>query len=290
MDTRFLETLVAIVEGGSIAEAARALNLTPATIAQRIHALEGEIGTRLLVRAGRRVTPTAAGIAVAGRARRLLREVQDLRVAAHGDLPSGELRIGAISTALTGILPRILRTMVQDYPAIDVYLVPGKSVDLYNQVADGELDIALMVQPPFRYSKSCSWAELRSEPLVVLAPADVEESDPLRLLGTMPFIRYDRRYWGGRQVDSYLRSQRITPGDRLELDSLEAIAVMVDRGLGVTLVPEWAEPWPAGLDIRRIPLPAPAPARRVGLFWMRNSSRSSLVEAFRRSAVAAPWK
>jgi len=284
MDTRFLESFIAIVEGGSIAEAARQLNLTPAAITQRIRALEDEIGAELLTRVGRRVAPTAAGGAVAVRARSLIREVAELRIAAGGGTPAGELRIGAISTALTGILPDILSRMMQAFPAIEVYVVPGRSVDIYRQMLDGELDVTLMVQPPFRYPKSFCWAELRAEPLIVLAPQGTVEKDPLELLRREPLIRYDRRYWGGRLTDTYLRAQGIVPHDRLELDSLEAIAVMVDRGLGIALVPDWAPPWPAGLTLQRLDLPPPTPVRRLGLFWMRNSPRLALVEAFRSKA------
>jgi len=53
MDTRFLESFVAVVENGSIAEASRLLGVTPAAIAQRIKALETEIGARLVLRAAR---------------------------------------------------------------------------------------------------------------------------------------------------------------------------------------------------------------------------------------------
>ena len=66
MDTRFLETFVAVAEKGSFAEAARRLDLTPAAIAQRIRALESEIGVVLLSRSGRTVSPTEAGVAILG--------------------------------------------------------------------------------------------------------------------------------------------------------------------------------------------------------------------------------
>ena len=49
MNTAFLQSFVTVVEHGSIAEAARRLNLTAAAVAQRIHALESEIGTRLFI-------------------------------------------------------------------------------------------------------------------------------------------------------------------------------------------------------------------------------------------------
>ena len=52
MDTQFLESFVMVVEHGSVAEAARRLNLTAAAVTQRIRALEREIGTALVSRSG----------------------------------------------------------------------------------------------------------------------------------------------------------------------------------------------------------------------------------------------
>jgi DNA-binding transcriptional LysR family regulator len=67
------------------------------------------------------------------------------------------------------------------------------------------------------------------------------------------------------------------PRERFELNALNAIAVMVDRGLGVSLVPDWAQPWPEGLQLARIPLPNPAVPRRIGIVWSRSSVRVRLV-------------
>ena len=67
MDTRFLETFLMAVDNGSIAEAARRLNLTAAAVAKRIRALENEIGTALLSRSGRTIRPTEAGAAIVER-------------------------------------------------------------------------------------------------------------------------------------------------------------------------------------------------------------------------------
>lgn len=69
------------------------------------------------------------------------------------------------------------------------------------------------------------------------------------------------------------------PRERLELNALNAIAVMVDRGLGVSLVPDWAQPWPSGIDVARLPLPLPSEPRRIGLVWSRSSVRLRLVNA-----------
>lgn len=280
MDTRFLESFIAVTEQGSLAEAARRLGLTPAAVAQRIHALEKEIGTPLLQRAGRAVRPTDAGSAILARARDLLREVRELRMVAAGDIPAGEIRLGSISTALTGILPNILAALTRDFPKVELYVVPGTSVELYRKVIDGELEAAILVQPPFALPKICNWYPLRNEPLVVLAPLEaVGNKEPHLLLKSEPFIRYDRNHWGGRLAESYLRQTGIRPRERLELDALEAIAVLVDRGLGVSLVPEWAPPWPEGLSLAKLPLPASAPSRRVGLIWRRSSPRLRLIGA-----------
>jgi DNA-binding transcriptional LysR family regulator len=97
------------------------------------------------------------------------------------------------------------------------------------------------------------------------------------LLATQPLIRYDRNQWGGRQADEYLRARGIVPRERFELNALNAIAVMVDRGLGVSLVPDWARPWPEGLQLARLPLPNATVPRRIGIVWSRSSVRVRLV-------------
>lgn len=286
MDTRFLESFVTVVDKGSIAEAARRLHLTPAAVAQRLRALESEIGKPLVSRAGRTVKPTETGIAMLERARLLLRQVRDLKATSADGVLIGELRLGATATALTGMMPAILSSLAAAHPQIEVYIVPGVSVELYHQVVSGDLDAAIIVQPPFAIPKACDWQTLHEEPLVVLTPAGMPAQDPHRLLASRPFIRYDRNHWGGQIVDRYLRQAGIHPQERFELDALDAIAAMVDRGLGVSLVPDWAPPWPEGLSLAKLAVPEPGWVRRVGLFWGHNSPRAGLVRALRENAAA----
>src|SRR5262245_42596716 len=144
MDTQFLESFVMVVDKGSIAEAARRLNLTAAAIAQRIRALEREIGAPLVSRSGRTIRPTEAGVAVLGRARNFLREVRDLKSIATNDKPSGELRLGAISSAISGLLPDILKLLAERHQAIEVHILTGTSEELYHKVLDGEVDAAVV--------------------------------------------------------------------------------------------------------------------------------------------------
>ncbi|SDQ34614.1 DNA-binding transcriptional regulator, LysR family [Pseudoxanthomonas sp. CF385] len=277
MDTQFLNTFVVVADRGSMAAAARVLNITPAAVAQQIRTLERELGAPLIARAGRTVSLTEEGSRILQRARDLLRDVADMRSVANDSEVSGELRLGACPTALAGMLPDILARMVDAFPQINVYIRPGYSAELYRAVENGELDAALVLQAPYNLPKTCDWQLLREEPLVVIAPARLAGRDPHELLRSEPLIRYDRNQWGGRVADDYLRRAGIVPHERFELNGLNAIAVMVDRGLGVSLVPDWAKPWPEGLDLVRIPLPMPSEPRRIGMVWSRSTVRIRLV-------------
>jgi DNA-binding transcriptional LysR family regulator len=285
VNTDFLRSFITAVQHGSMAEAARRLNLSPAAVAQHVRGLEQELGASLMVRSGRTVAATEAGQRILERARNVLRDVGDLRAVANDQALSGELRLGAGTNALLGIVPEVLKAMVARYPAINVYIRPSFSVDMYPAVESGDLDAAIVLEAPFAMPKTLQWELLREEPLVLLAPARLAGRDPHELLASEPLVRYDRTQWGGQQAEQYLRRSRITPRERCEINALSAIAVMVDRGLGVSLVPDWIRPWPEGVNLVRIPLPLPAPPRRVGMIWSRASVRLRLVEAFRREAV-----
>jgi DNA-binding transcriptional LysR family regulator len=279
MDTQFLESFVMVAEYGSVAEAARRLDLSAGAVTQRIHALEQEMGAVLVSRSGRNMRVTEAGAAILPRAKNLLRGVLDLRAIANDKGYTGELNLGAIASGLTGILPPILARLAEKCPQITLRIEPGASSDLYRKVAEGILDAAVMVEPPFALPKTCSWTTWREEPLVVLAPRRMKAREPHDIISTEPFIRYDRKQWGGRLAESYMQREALRTKDRYELDSLEAIAVLVDRQLGVSLVPDWAPPWPAGLALCKLALPRAYQKRRVGLLRLRNSPRDRLIQA-----------
>jgi DNA-binding transcriptional LysR family regulator len=285
METRFLQTFLSVVETGSIAETARRLNVTSSAVVQRIRALEDEIGHRLIQRSGHAMEATTTGAAIVGNTRRLLAMEDGLKAAASADLEAGELRIGTIHTALTGIIPDLLDALRRNRPGIDPRILPGQSGDLYAGILDGTLDLAIIVKPHFRLPKSLDWSLLKREPLILIAPPSLTETDAQAILRSEPFIRYDRRHWGGRIVDLYLRRLRIRPKERFEIDSLEAISILVSRRLGVALVPDWPPPWPSGVQVHRLGLPD-APARDIGFVWSRSSNRLPRIRALVSEALA----
>ena len=226
MDTAFVESFVIVADCGSIAEAARRQNLTSATVAQRIRTLEAELGTPLLARAGRTVRPTQGGLAILDQATKLTRDARQLRSLARTDVLAGELRIGVISTVMTGLMPDILTALGSKAPGVDVHVMPARSMELYDKVQQGDVHAALIVQPPFAFPKTLEWVPVREEKLVVIAPGDVQIGDPAKLLMSHPFIRYDRKNWCGRLADTYLQRHKIQPHERLELGALDSIAVL----------------------------------------------------------------
>jgi len=151
---------------------------------------------------------------------------------------------------------------------------------LFVDVEAGKLDAALVLEAPYPLPKTCDWLLLREEPLIVLAPRALADRDPLDLLREEPLIRYDRNQWGGRSAEVYLNELGIVPRERFELNALNAIAMMVDRGLGVSIVPDWTPPWPEGIDIVRLQLPDRRIGRRIGIVWSRSSVRMRLVTVF----------
>ncbi|WP_109476112.1 LysR substrate-binding domain-containing protein [Paraburkholderia sp. C35] len=264
MDTRFLKSLIAVVESGSIAEAARVEHLTAAAIGQRVQALERELGFALLSRNGYTAQPTEACLALLPRARRMVLEASLLRGDADRDGLSGPLKIGAISTVLTGMLPAALREFTRRAPNGRPVIVPGTSKSLYQALHAGELDAAIVVAPPFALPRSMCVVPLRSESLVLLAAKNVRGS-AVKLLSTQAYIRYDPGTWGGRYAANWIADHGIEPTVLCDLDALEAIAMLVADGMGVSLVPQWSGIERFTADCRMTPLPGEMWQRQIVL-------------------------
>ena len=286
MNTIYLETFVVVAEFGSMPAAAQRLDITAAAVARRIRALENELGVSLVARAGRSVHVTPDGVVLLGKSKDFLWRVRELyAVSSNGDL-QGELKIGALESALAGIIPKILVAISHEHPGIDIHLESGIARDLYQKVLSNDLDGALVVRPPFDVPKSAVFQLLFQEPHVLMVPASETKTNVLDILKSQPFIRYDHKQWAGQLVAEFMERVGVVPNVRFELGSLDAISLLVDRGLGVSIVPDWFGPRLAGINVKTLPLPAPTPVREIGLIQMRGNARSRLIDVFLASARA----
>jgi DNA-binding transcriptional LysR family regulator len=174
------------------------------------------------------------------RAQRFISELRDFRAAATSDQLTGQFRLGAMPTTVSEPLPDMLTTWSTRYPQVELRITRATSSALYQGVVAGELDAAIIAEPPFAIPKSCNWQLLRSEPLTLLVPATLRKRDPHAILRSEPFIRNERNTWAGRLVDGYLRHVGIRPQERFELAGIDLIAVLVARGLFWTTVAHWS--------------------------------------------------
>src|SRR5471032_422043 len=241
---RELKTFIAVARYGTFAAAGMHIGLTQSAVSSQIKSLEQALGIRLFDRTGRQAILNAAGIRALPMAREMFVIFERMSVPDTPADYAGELKIGAIATAQTGILPKALLHLRKEAPRVETKLIPGVSLSLLSQIDAGELDIAILIKPPFELSKELHVDVLETEPFVLIAPLETQGNDPLELLSQQPMVRYDRSSFGGRLVTRFLREQRIEERVALELDDLDAIVKFVESGLGISLIPRaclWLE-------------------------------------------------
>src|SRR6185437_3884516 len=158
-------------------------------------------------------------------------------------------RVGAIASAQVSLLADALARFRDDRPGWRIRVVPGVSLGLLGQVDSGELDLAIIIKPPFALPSELEWRTLVAEPFVLLAPKKLARGGRSwrELLRSEPFIRSERASFGGRLVDRFLRRSRLNVRDVIELDELQAIVQLVAHGIGVALIPKSVGlgKWPA---------------------------------------------
>jgi DNA-binding transcriptional LysR family regulator len=282
---RELKTFIAVERLGTFVAAGNQIGLTQSAVSAQIRTLEKSLGTLLFDRSGRSATLNAAGLRALPMAREIVALYERMAAPSIDSGYFGELRIGAIATVQTGLLPAALVQFNRQAPTVEAKVIPGVSQTLLNSVDAGEIDLALLIRPPFALPKELHLEIIEREPFVLIAPATVEGDDPLQLLRDNRFVRYDRHSFGGRQVTRFLRAQKIDTRPGLELDEVDAIVRMVEAGLGVSLVPRaglWLE---RAAQIRIIEL-GPLTFYRELAMVMRHANRQLPLQRLFRECLA----
>ncbi|MEM7209674.1 MAG: LysR family transcriptional regulator [Pseudomonadota bacterium] len=283
MDTRFLDSLIAVVENGSIAQAARQQHLTPAAIGQRIQSLEREYGVALLNRQGHRAVPTEACTRMLPRARRVVAESRLLAADSQGTDLGGRFNVGAISTALTGILPKVVRALSEHSPTLALTITPGTSRSLIADLEQNRIDAAIVVLPNYPLSDEYEAHLIRREKLLCVSKRSRSKLPVNEVLIQNPYIAYDKSSWGGALAHAYLLDQSLRPSVLCELDALEAIVKLVEEGMGASLLPQWAgfHEIQDGLDVA--PIEEQRYARKIALVFRDNAPRMAVINEIKNN-------
>src|SRR4051794_4193358 len=275
-----LRTLIAVSQYGTFSAAGARIGLTQSAVSAQMQRLEEELGFALFDRTGRSAILNDAGRETLTLAEEIIALYARLSERGAVAAESGMLRVGAIASAQVSFLADALARFRDDRPGWRIRVVPGVSLNLLGQVDSGELDLAVIIKPPFALPSELEWRTLVTEPFVLLVPNALARGKRgwRELLKSEPFIRYDRTSFGGRLVDRFLRRSRLNVHDVIELDELQAIVQLVARGIGVALIPKSAGlgKWPVG--VAALELGEATFQREIGLVQRPRHSRQAVAD------------
>ena len=290
IEVREARYFIAVAEELHFGRAAERLHMSQPPLSQAVKTLESRLGVTLLHRTTRAVTLSAAGAVFLEACRDVVgaAEAADAaaRQAAGGQ--AGTLRIGAVTSAFTDLLPQALEVFRQTHPHVDIRAEEVDTHIAVEAVRRRQLDVALVRQlatPP-----DCRRLTLRREPFVLAVPAtwptQAEGPADLASAAQMPWIWLPRGISPDYhdQVVACCRAADFAPDARHTARSITSQLAMVACGLGVALVPESASAAPAVTGVRFLDLERPA-VINLAAVWRRASS--PLVEGFIAGARAA---
>ncbi len=239
MDTTKYEVFLKIVEQGSLTRAAEELGYTQAGVSHSLNALEREWRMVLLRRdrsgirltsEGQRLLPLITAVCLANRA--LDREIADMH-----DLNAGLVRIGGFTSISSQWLPDILETFRTRCGKIDFELVHGNYREIADWLRDGDIDVGFLRMPaPPEFDQTF----LGQDRLVVVLPenhplAACDRIPPDRLADE-PFLLLEEG--PDNEILAVLREHLVTPNITFRTSDDHTIMSMVERGLGIAVIPE----------------------------------------------------
>lgn len=146
LEIRHCRVLVAVSDHGSVSAAARELGLAQSTISETLLSLERVIGTAIMLRRpGKEAALTAAAITLLPHARALIAS-SVTAVAAVSVVHRGVIRLGAVESVSSFILPKALKEFRSDWPSVEVQIAIGLCNDLRQRVRQAQIDAALTLE------------------------------------------------------------------------------------------------------------------------------------------------
>ena len=260
MELHQLRCFVAVAEELHFGRAAHRLDMLPSALGRYVRLLEVSLGTQLLLRTTRNVTLSQDGVALLDDARSLLARADELgrKFRERGRKQSRILRIGAIDTAATGMVPELLHDFRKHRPDVTVRLVEDKTVRLLPRLLSGRLDL-VFIRPPENIDKRVDLLMLFHETPVVAVPARHKLARRSRLfidtLVSQPLIVPDRssRPHSHDLTIKLFKQAGLRPTITQVAEEKQTIVNLVAAKVGLAIVPRSASRL-AVAGVRFVPL------------------------------------
>lgn len=236
---RQLKVFESVARHLSFSRAAEELHLTQPAVSMQVKQLEEQSGLPLTEMVGKKVFLTAAGDEVARHARRIaqqLREAEEALDAIKG-VRGGRLSIGVISTAKY-FAPRLLAEFRRDKSGIELNLRVNNRETVVRQLADNEIDLAIMGAPPQEFATIAE--PFADHPLVIVAPPDHPLSGQKQIapsrLDDETFLIREPGSGTRATMERYFADAGIAPRHVMEMVGNETIKQAVMAGLGLAFI------------------------------------------------------
>jgi len=266
MDLRALRYFVYVAEARSFSKAAVQLGIAQPALSRQMQKLEDELGLELILRAGRQLELTEAGLLLLERAHSLIRQVAQTAddVRAHGSRIRGTLTVGVSPTVSEAVGPSIVRECAARHPDVRLNFVEGVSAFIFKRLIDQELTLCLMHNPPRHQGVEIE--PLFEEPMFLVGPGTGASGHPPvkrgMLLDRLPLILPHRTHGLRMLLERAVAEQGGRFEVAVQVDGYTTTKAFVAAGLGYTVLPLSS----VCQEVERQQLSA-VPLRRPKLSW-----------------------
>jgi LysR family cyn operon transcriptional activator len=245
MELSQLRTFREVAEALSFTRAAQKLNMTQSAVSHQIKALERELGEPLFIRAKRGVRLSDAGQLALDYAARILEEADALRERIRGDEhePRGRVRAAAATQAFVHLFARLFESFMRDHERIELsFRTTASTEQTVADILNGAADVGFASLPV--YSPALQVTELFEDELGLVASsrhplAKVREVSVAEMKRAR-FILFEQGASIRRATDAFFKRVDLNPDLALESNDTYFIKLMVEHGLGVSMLPAWA--------------------------------------------------
>ncbi len=236
---RQFKVFAAVSKHLSFTRAAEELCLTQPAVSMQVKQLENQLEVPLFEQLGKRIYLTDAGEEVYHYSKVIAQQLEELEtvLANLKGLNQGKLRISVASTA-NYFAPTLLGTFCQRYPGVTVSLDVTNRQTLLKQLAENEVDMVVMGQPPTDMDLEAG--AFMENPLVIVAPTGhalaSEPRVPLKRLEQEIFLVRELGSGTRSAMERFFQERGIHIQTGMEVGSNEAIKQSVQAGLGLGLL------------------------------------------------------